>query len=89
MKNNVYSQALMDLIEIYYLDGLQDVYSCYTMFSFYIFMCGINNIPEFYLSVMQIDRANMMIKLKSELDDYGLAVHIRFYITTVSEYYLS
>lgn len=54
----------MDLIEIYYLDGLQDVYSCYIMFSFYNSMCGINNIPEFYLSVMPIDRANMMIKLE-------------------------
>lgn len=78
----------MDSIEIYHLDGLQDMYNCYTMLSFYILMCGINNIPEFYLLVMSIYRANMMIKLKSELDDCGLAVHIRVYITTLSEYYL-
>lgn len=78
----------MDSIKIYHLDGLQDIYSCYTMLSFYILMCGINNIPEFYLSVMPIYRANMMIKLKSKLDDCGLAVHIRFYITTLNEYYL-
>lgn len=28
MKNNLYLQALVGSIEIYHVDGLQDVYSC-------------------------------------------------------------
>lgn len=38
MKNNLYTQALVGLIEIYHVDGVQDVCSGYAMLSL-LFSC--------------------------------------------------